>query len=465
MKKLDKLIFTYFLPTFIVTFCISLFVIVCQFLYVWMDEIIGKGLDWFTIFEFLFFLISYKIPMALPLAILLASLMTYGNLGEQYELAVIRSSGISLLRAMRGHFIFILFTCFTAFLISNYYLPYSALKVRVLLHDIRDKAPAFAIEQHAFYDEIEGFSIRVGEKSEDNKTVNDVMIYDHRGGKANTNVLKAKRGVFKNYPKQNILIFELEDGRQYEEVRKKSKGRKKYEHNRIRFESWEKTFDMSSFSFESTNENFFKNSHSMLTLSQLNYAIDSIKKTPSKEAKRLAKSNNNYFTYRSLLLDSINSRPILDSTRDTSYLSKFPVAEQSRIINKALGTCRNVKSTAGFFAQRLQSVERDVRLHTIEWHRKFTLAISCLIFFLVGAPLGAVIRKGGFGLPFLVTIVMYIIFHVLSTVGEKMAKDGTIEAGWGMWLPILVYLPMGLFLAYRVTLDKHVQLPKIFKKR
>ena len=464
LKKLDKLIFTYFIPTFFITFFISLFVIVCQFLYIWMDEIIGKGLDWTTIFEFLFFLVSYKTPMALPLAVLLASLMTYGNLGEQYELVVIRSSGISLFKAMRGNILFMVFICFGAFLISNYYLPYSALKVRVLLHDIRDKAPTFGLEEKAFYKEIDGFTIRIDKKDKDNKKVEDVLIYDHRSGRGNINVLRAKKGEFKNVNDVQMMIVELENGAQYEEVIKKQKKKDKtYEHSRITFETWYKPFDMSSFAFEKSNENFFKNSHSMLTISQLNHAIDSIRRRPQKEFKRLGKSTNNYFLHRSLVYDTSNTN--IKEAKDTgrTFLEKFKTPIQSRIVNKALGTCRNIKSTSKFYNDRLSSIKKDVRLHKIEWHRKFTLAISCMIFFLIGAPLGAFIRKGGFGWPFVYTIVMYIIFHVISMIGEKTAKAGNISPAMGMWLPVLIFLPFGIYLTYRVTLERKLKLPWLKK--
>lgn len=460
LKRIDKLIFTYFIPTFLITFCISLFIIVCQFLYVWMDEIIGKGLEWSTIFEFLFFLVSYKIPMALPLAVLLASLMTYGNLGEHYELVVIKSSGTSLFKAMRGNLIFMIMLSFGAFLISNYYLPYSALKVRVLLHDIREKAPTFGLEEKAFYKEIDGFTIRIDKKAKDNKTVEDILIYDHRKGRGNVNVLRAQKGKFSSLADQNVLLFEMENGVQYEEVFKKEKKKnKKNEHSTIRFDSWVKPFDMSSFKFESTNENFFKNSHSMLTISQLEYAIDSIQKRPYKESRRLAKSTNNYFLYKSKVLADSNHIFETFEVDSASFLSKFELAKQSRIVNKALGVARNIKSTTNFYKERYRSIEKDIRMHNIEWHRKFTLAISVLIFFLVGAPFGAFIRKGGFGWPFVYTIIMYIIFHVLSMIGEKAAKAGTMTPGMGMWMPILIFLPLGLYLTYRVTLEKRLKFP------
>lgn len=460
LKKLDELIFKYFLPTFVITFFISLFVIVCQFLYVWMDEIVGKGLDWPTIFEFLFFLVSYKIPMALPLAVLLASLMTYGNLGEQYELVVIRSSGISLFKAMKGNLIFMLIICLAAFLISNYYLPYSALKVRVLLHDIRDKAPTFGLEEKAFYKEIDGFTIRINKKNKDNKKVEDILIYDHRSGRGNSNVLRASSGEFKNIDGGKMMIFELENGAQYEEVIKKQKKKDRtYEHSIIKFETWQKSFDMSSFAFEKSNENFFKNSHSMLNIGQLNHAIDSIKKRPKREFKRLAKSTNNYFLHRSLVYDTSNLFEPSKNDSLNSFISQFGLHKQSRIVNKAIGTARNIRSTSKFYKDRLRSISKTVRLHQIEWHRKFTLSISCLVFFLIGAPFGAFIRKGGFGWPFVFTIIMYIVFHVVSMIGEKTAKAGTLSPVLGMWLPVLIFLPLGFYLTYRVTLEKKIKWP------
>lgn len=490
MKKLDKLILGAFFPTFILTFFICLFVLVLQFLFVWMDEIIGKGLENRVIFEFFFFLCSSYIPMALPLAILLASLMTYGNLGEHYELVVIKASGTSLMKGMKGNFIVILFICMIGFLISNYYLPFSVLKVTTILHDIKDKAPTFSIKENEFYNELQGFSMRIDEKMKDNKTVKRVLIHDHRDGRGNTNVLFANKGIFQNTVEGNALIFKMEDGRQYEEVFERKKSEDKQKHVRVKFEKWEKIFDLSSFKFERSDENLFKDNYKMLNVSQLNYMIDSIGNKYSSEHIRLNNAMSSNFTFIEGSKDSlthfnynkkshskkdkkkinqkkkksnhnknlkkayvINDSLFQVAITEKNFLSQFTFKQQGNIIKKSVGTIRNVKNTTSFYKEREKQINRDIVLHKIEWHRKFILSISCLVFFLIGAPLGAIIRKGGFGLPFILTIVLYIVYHVISISCEKMAKSEVLTPIQGMWIPILTFLPFGILLTLNVTVE------------
>lgn len=496
IRRLDKLILGAFFPTFILTFFICLFVLVLQFLFVWMDEIIGKGLETMVIIEFFFFLCSSYIPMALPLAILLASLMTYGNLGEHYELIVIKSSGTSLLKAMRGNFIAIILICFGAFLISNYYLPFSVLKVTTILHDIRDKAPTFSIKENEFYNEIQGFSLRIDEKEKDNKTVNKILIYDHRDGRGNTNVLFANKGIFENDPTANALIFKMEDGNQYEEIFERKKSEDKQKHIHVKFEKWEKIFDLSSFQFERSDESLFKDNYKMLNISQLDYTIDSIHRKFATEDVRLNNGLSANFTFlegskdtmthfdlslqpkkkkkkgknkgatgklqtkkkktkkqKRMAAYTINDSLYQAAILQKNFLSQFTFKEQSKIIKKGVSTIRNVKNTTSFYKERQNQIYRDIALHEIEWHRKFILSISCLVFFLIGAPLGAVIRKGGFGLPFILTILLYITYHIISISFEKMAKNEVITPLEGMWAPIMTFLPFGVILTINVTME------------
>lgn len=507
MKQLDKLILGTFLPTLVLTFFICLFVLVLQFLFVWMDEIIGKGLDTLVIIEFFFYLFSSHITIALPLAVLLASLMTYGNLGEHYELVVIKSSGISLMKAMRGNLIAIFVICGLAFLCSNYYLPFATLKVTTILHDIREKAPTFSLKENEFYNEMKGFSIRIDKKDKDNKTVRDILIYDHRSGRGNTNVLHASKGIFENVPDYNALIFKMEDGNQYEEVFEKKRSEDKQKHFQVRFEKWEKTFDLSSFGFDRSDENLFKDNSRMLNVSQLSYTIDSIgnkstteairlsnslsanflfldgskdslhhfdftktkvnrkyknKKINQKEKKKKKKSKHQQITssYKRTNTKKKNKAPfhLTDSIyniaiENKSFLSQFPYKTQSALIKKGIGSLRNIKNTATFYKERERQIRRDINIHKIEWHRKFILSIACLVFFLLGAPLGAIIRKGGFGLPFILTIVLYLVFHVISMSFEKMAKQEVVSPFIGMWVPVMTFLPFGLIMMSFVTIE------------
>ena len=455
MNKLDKLILNAFIPKFIGTFGVSLFILVLQRLFVWMDEIIGKGLDWLTIFELFFYLAAFLVPMALPLATLLASLMTYGSLGENSELVVIKSSGTSLIKAMKGNIIVMIAISIGAFLFSNYYLPYATLKSKILLYDIQNKAPAFKIKENIFYTDLEGYSIKVGKKKEDNKGIENVIIYDYRSRKGNDNVLKADSGRFISYPDENRMVFQLKDGVQYQEIYSKS-APKDHPHTQIRFKEWQKVMDISNFKLERTQEKLFTNHYQMLNLAELKVAIDSLQRKKTDRVDILQGHLNPYYAFiekddklsakttnfKSLLKDSIKYKINSDS-----LINNY----NNEIWKKAISSTRSMKGFADFADKDLNHKEELIVKHKVEWHRKFTIAFSCLIFFFIGAPLGAIIRKGGFGYPFIITLFLYILYHIISISGEKMAIKGLFSANFGMWLGVFAFSPFGLLLTLSIA--------------
>ena len=456
MNKLDHLILGSFIPKFIGTFGISLFILVLQRLFVWMDEIIGKGLDWLTILELFFYLAAFLVPMALPLATLLASLMTYGNMGENSELVVIKASGTSLIKAMKGNIAFMIVISILTFLFSNYYLPFATLKSKILLYDIQNKAPAFNIKENVFYNDLEGYAIKVGQKEDDNKTIKDIIIYDYRSRKGNDNILIAKNGKFESYPDQSKMVFTLKNGTQYQEVHDKNAD-KLEPHSRIEFEEWEKVFDLSNFNLGRTEEKLFKNHYQMLNVNELNKAVDSIHK---KKSERLEVMKKHLEPYNGLLFKKesqnisapeLNTPFLKTGISHTHYLTMLEKDKQKDVIKKAVSSCRSMKGFIDFAEKDLIHKDNLIKKHEVEWHRKFTISFSCMMFFFLGAPLGSIIRKGGFGYPFIITLLLYIIYHIVSISGEKFALKGFTNSFYGMWFGIFCFLPFSLLLTLSIA--------------
>ena len=463
MKKLDKLLITSFIPPFVMTFFIALFVLIMQFLWKYIDDIVGKGLEISVILELLFYLSTSLIPMALPIAVLISSVMVMGNLGERYELASIKSAGIPLLRMMMPLIFFTGLISVGSFLASDYLIPYSNLKFKSRLYDIRKQKPAFDLDTGVFNDDFGETIIRVNQKSTDGKELRDVMIYDHSENRGNISQMQAQRGEMYATEDKRFMVLKLYEGEQYQEL--KAQNREKtdnYEHLHIRFKEWEKIFDMSEFDLDQTNTELFKNHHSMLNVRQLNYAIDSLQIRKTKRNGQLIKNTEPYF-YISRRPDSVQL--VMDERRlkDTmprlevdTFINIFPEGDRGRHFNRAITLARNVKNYAQTTINDLPKIQESIARHEIEWHRKFSMAYACLMFLFIGAPMGAIIRKGGFGWPLLVSIFFFVAFIMMMIMGEKSAKILAIPAWLGMWLPCLVLTPIGLILTRQAMRDSKV---------
>ncbi|MBZ0099069.1 MAG: LptF/LptG family permease, partial [Taibaiella sp.] len=281
IKKLDILIIKSFIGPFIVTFFVTLFVLVMQFFWLYMDELLGKGLGAWMILQLLFYMSTTLVPLALPLGIVLASIMTFGNLGENFELVAIKSAGISLLRFMRPLLFFIIIISALAFVFNNNVIPYANLKALSLLYDLRNSKPAFNLRAGQFNQDIENYSIRVGEKDEDGSTIRNVIIYDHTSGMGNDKVTIAEEGQMISTPDKSYMIFRLKNGWRYEEYTNKD-GSENNEQVRMYFKQWDKVFDLSSFKLQRTNQDLFKNAYQMMNVKQLAHEIDSADRYRSK---------------------------------------------------------------------------------------------------------------------------------------------------------------------------------------
>jgi lipopolysaccharide export system permease protein len=464
MKKIYALVLKSYAGPLLATFFISLFILLMQFLWQYIDDLVGKGLEGYIIAELLFYASFTFVPLALPLAILLSSLMTFGNLGEHYELVAMKSSGISLRTIMKPMIILSILISGFAFYFSNNVLPVANLKFKSLLYDVRKKKLAVNIKEGIFYNDMEDYIIRVGKKGKDGKSIYKVMIYNHTARWGNTDVTVADSGLMESTPDGRYLLFTLYDGYNYQDKLDQKDSRKTNPFQRTFFKVQQRKFDLSAFELNRSNEDLFKNNYQMLNIRQLDYFIDSLGTSIHDRRSNLAQSYpRNYKVY--LNLDST-----YQLSRDTGtiikqdFLKEFSKEEQVRITASALNSARSIKKTLDYHVQSFANSEEYLVKHKIVWHRKFTLSFACLVLFFIGAPLGAIIRKGGLGLPAVVSVLFFILYHIISMIGEKSALKGAMDVTAGMWLSSFILLPLGFFLAFKATTDSPLMDMDIWNK-
>ncbi len=453
MKKIDILVISRFVGPFILTFFITLFIIVMQFLWKYIDDLVGKGLEWSIIAELIFYASASFVPLALPLAVLLSSIMTMGSFGENYELVAAKSSGISLLRLMASLIVAIAFISIGAFVFSNNILPHANLKFATLLYDVRHQKPALNIKEGVFYNEIEGFSIKVGKKDPDNKTIYDIIVYDHTSGRGNDNVLIAEKGEMFSSNDDRYLVLRLYEGKQYSEVKPET-AENRHEHLRTYFNVWEKYFDLSQFAMERTDERFWRNHYEMLNMRQLQKSMDSIHVQIADKKESFAVNLNQYYTFKKINIDSFMKKNNWEP--DSCFVVDFKElsdSEKSTAVKRALAVSRSVKSFASVAHRDIQLRNKNNIKHNLAWHRKITFSVACMVLLFVGAPLGAIIRIGGLGMPLLISVLFFVVFHVSTITGQKSAEESVIAAWVGSWLATAVLLPIGIFLTYKAMRD------------
>jgi lipopolysaccharide export system permease protein len=456
-RKLDKLIIKAFIGPFIATFFITLLVLVIQFFWLYIDDFVGKGLGPSVIFEFILYQSAVLVPLALPLAILLSSLMTFGNLGESFELVAIKSAGISLLRFMRPLFVISIFISGIAFVFSNYVIPVANLKSRTLLADIIYAKPAFDLKEGVFYDKISGFAIKIGKKEANDSVIRDVIIYE-QGNPLQDNFIVARSGIMRVTENKRFLEFNLKDGWRYQE-RGNVYAKSNIEYIRLGFKEYKKQFDLSTLGFSNrTADSVNKNNEKMFSMRQLDIAIDSLKKDLEMTRTKSTRDMFSLLQFSSLLDSAWNQLPP-DSSRFSQVKSVnelLPDSARSNINEMAKSTAGGIRINAESMFQVLKDKGRNLRKHQVEWHRKITLSLACLVLFLIGAPLGSIIRKGGLGTPLIFAIIFFMVFYFSSNTGEKFAKEGTLNPFTGMWLATFVLLPLGLFLTYKAMRDSQL---------
>ena len=440
------------------TFFIVMFVLLMQFLWKYIDDLVGKGLEVDVIVELLIYASAGLVPMAMPLSTLLASLMTLGNLGENNELLAMKSAGISLPRIMRPLMVVTVIISISAFFFSNNVLPYTNLKITTLLWDVRQQRPELQIRVGVFNDDIDGYSIKIASRDPRTNLMQKILIYDHRSQEGNLMVTVADSGYMQVTSDEKYMLVTLYSGYTYEEmlenrsVRRSNK--RKFPARRNSFEEQIVLLELKGFGFERSNEDLFKSSFHAQNLTQLRHSRDSLREEID---KRIEASNNG------LLKHTVFQNPFA-KTRDSSAIVKYSINidslyntlnENSRkmVIERALANARSAKNTVSSTNSELHSRKKHMTRHSIEWNRKFSMSFACFVFFFIGAPLGAIIRKGGLGMPVVVSVLFFVVYYIISLTGEKFARELIWEPQYGMWLSSVILLPLGVFLSYKATTD------------
>ena len=451
IKKLDKLILKAFIPPFIATFLVTLFVFMMQILWKYIDDLVGKGLDVFTLIKFIVFASATLVTLALPIAILLSAIMTFGKLGENFELVAIKSSGISLLRFMRPLFFVSIILCFITFLFANYIIPVANLKFAVIYNDIYRKSPAFDLKEGVFYNGFRGYSIKVSEKEKDKTTLKNILIYEQSYGPQDNAVISEK-GTMTISKDKKFLEFKLKNGTRYEE--KGDATGINNEFIRLSFKEYTKLFDLGQLDIQFTPDSFYKNNIRMENLKQLDKNLDSINKTSNRFSKQLQSQMQGSLTYFKYQDSGLKSTAIKKTIKTFDAL--IPDSLKREVHQIALNNIANINSSMQLLATEYDQHIKTKRNILLEWHRKFSLSFACMVLFFIGAPLGSIIRKGGLGLPIVVALIFFTLFHLLNTFGEKMVKQDILTPMTGMWMPIIVLTPIGIFLTYKATRDSQL---------
>src|SRR5688572_10441188 len=461
-RKLDKLVIKAFIGPFIAVFFVTLLVLLLQFFWLWIDDFVGKGLSTNIILEFTWYQSAALVPLALPLAVLLASLMTFGNLGESLELVAVKASGISLLRFMRPLIVVSLLICGVAFMFSNFIIPVAVLKSQTLLADIVWSKPAFDIQEGVFYDKIDGFSIKIGKKENDS-IVNDIIIYEKGPNNLQDNFIIAKSGVMRMAGNKRILEFNLEDGWRYQE--KGDRFSKNTEFIRIGFKEYSKQFDLSNLGLQKrTSDTVNRSNHRMRSMRQLSGAIDSLQKDLERYPIKVKQDVFSVFTF-SKYLDSGYTKPDTPIITAKRFEDLVPDSNLFAVEQKAASQIGSITLNAEIANSEFRIKQKDLRLHKIEWHKKITLSLACLVLFLIGAPLGSIIRKGGLGTPIVIAVLLFIFFFFFNTSGEKYAKENVMTPFSGMWMASLFLFPVGIFLTYKAMHDSNLMSKEFYFRR
>lgn len=461
LKKVDRFVLKSFIGPLIFTFFIVLIILILQFLWMYVDELAGKGLEFKVLAELLYHFALTFVPMALPLAILLASLMTFGNMGEFSELTALKSSGVSLQRIMRPLIFIIGILAVVSFFFANNVLPYSTSKARTLLWDIRRKKPDINIQAGTFYNGVPGFSIKITEKDPNTGVLRKLIIYDHRDRRGNTSVTIADSGYMKTTADESGLIMTLYNGYSFSEIEERTPNPsyRKFPSRRAYFKEQSIVVSLSGFDLERSQEGLFKSNAAMKNIAELTFYIDSLNTRYNERINFQFKEFNETKIYgeRYFVHDSKTDSLAVQKPFDVRRLyDSIPVTEKRMVIVKAI---ENLKDASTYLSQKTESHHYEakaIRRYEVEWNKKITMAFSCIVFFLIGAPLGAIIRKGGLGTPAVISIFFFVIYYVISLSGQKLVEENVIGTVAGMWAASYILLPIGIFLTYKATTDSVV---------
>ena len=449
MKKIDKLFVKSYIGPFVLTTAIVVFIFLMRFLMIYFNDFLGKNLEGVVFAKLFFYFTLMTLPMSLPLATLLATLMCFGNLGERSELTAMKSAGIPLTRLIMPTFILSAFVALFSIIYNNYVNPWANLKGWSLLYDVKTTKPALNIQEGIFYNQINGFRIKVEEKMPDGQTLKNVIVYDHNGGSGNKNVTIADSGRMFTINHESQLVFELYNGVNYSEGTSYNNGTQL---TRYSFRKNRMVFPLTSFGMKRTSENDFMYHEFMKSIPELNLKIDSLNRVIDEKQKQQAITFKRLeiYSFPEIMGDTAKKVAIKGGKWADSLLA---VAEKNTSPHEVKATARtkveSQKSQIVGDMSYLVSVEKSVWAADLERWNKVTTAVSCLAMFLIGAALGSIIKRGGFGMPVLVSIAFFILYYLMQQLGNKYAKEGLIPSVAGAWFPFTVLIFIGVLLMRR----------------
>ena len=524
IKKIDRLIYGGFIGPYLLSFFVAEFVLIMQFLWKFIDKILGKGISFFQIMELLFYMAVKLIPMAIPLTILISSVMVFGNMSEKYELSSIKSAGVSLLRTMRPGLYIAIGTALFSLLCSNFLVPIANFEFQNRFNRIKKTKPTLSFEEGIFSDDFRGFSIRIGKKHSDGRNIEDIIIEDNTSDdKTLVNVTIANHGEMYTTSDGNYFLMKLKDGQQSKELRKKKKGESKsYPVMRTQFEEWTKVFDMSGFAFNDNLSDLNRNKYDLLNSIQLLSSIDSlnrkierrletshlfstnkkikepkaidkgmedkgmeekeepkpqsdkkpvvgsaisnskaykenIEKLKSETKKQNDTKNNKKNTKRRTnksRIGQIDSLATMSSY--SSILETIKPDQKAKLLRMVKPKLTNHKDRVIRNNNSVNSIKKSIGKHIYKLNESYSWALVCIIFLFIGAPLGSIIRKGGYGYPLLFAIVFYMIFMITVIFGQKLLKTSSINPVLAAWLPCMLLIPIAIFLSYKALNDSKI---------
>lgn len=484
MKQIDKFVLKSFIPPYIMAFFVAEFVLLMQFLWKYIDDILGKGFSFGVLIELIFYFGVTIIPMAIPISILISSVMVFGNMAERFELSAYKSAGVSLMRIMAAGILIAILTGLFSLFASNYLKPKANYKFLERFNSVRRQKPSLTIEESVYNKDFAGYAIWVSEKEEDDISINDVMIYDHtESDRSRVNFVKAKTGEMYSDQESGAFIMQLYDGEQYREIKKsKKKDDNSHPFMRTKFKSWKKTFDLSQFEMNASGLNLTRKKYDLLNSFQLKDAIDTL------EHKRIKEMNRRLISYDKMISNAAFEAIGLDATNDNlkihtdyededrthyrvnyvkqsfgldsvaSFFETFDEVSKSKVLSGAAQSTRDKMQRVSKAVTTDDNLYREWTYHQLRLHQQFSWALICVIFLFIGGPFGSIVRKGGYGYPLLIAIVFFVLFIIINIAGEKMNKSLAIHPILAAWLPCIVLFPFAIFFTWKALNDRSLNL-------
>ena len=458
IKKLDIFILKSFLLLFAGTFFICLFVFIMQFLWRWVDELVGKGLGVTVLAQFFYYSTLILIPASLPLAILLAALMTFGNFGERYELLSMKSAGIPLTRIMRPLIILCILFSTISFYFQNVVAPKAQQQLWTLVVSIKQTNPELDIPEGVFYNEIDGYNIYVKQKDRNTGMLKDVLIYNISEGFENAHVIWAERGKIESTEDQNHLRLHLYNGEQFENLKSQTISSKNVPYRRETFREKHAIIEFKG-GFEMVDGSFLSDRSDTKNMAQISHSIDSLRAHVDSVGMTMYKELNRS-TYRAINLNASDSVK-LEQNKSTrlsvdSLFDSYTMSEKERVLSNAANYSKNLATDWHMKGTVAKETDTNIRRHQTDWHKKITTSLACLIFFFIGAPLGAIIRKGGLGMPVIISVLFFVLYYIIDTGAVRVARSGEMNIILGTWMSTLVLTPLGAFFTYKSNKDSVV---------